>query len=137
LRSSSTARIGGAVDPERLVEPRHDEQQPDPGCGDDVRQRVEPVVARHVRDGQVVVVEDGDPSRRAAARRYVEVALRVARRHHHERHEGDERAIVLFEPVELLGQRATGGWPVVPPQLVEGRDPLGRAGRHRCLLSGA
>ena len=123
-------QLGRAVHPQGLVDARHHEQQPDLGPLGQVRQRVEPVVARPVRQEQRVVVRHVHEPGIAPARSGVLAAVRVGRRQHDERRVLDEPAAVAVEVVELLAQGALGRRRVERPQLRLGRDC-----RHAAMVS--
>jgi hypothetical protein len=97
---------GLAVDPQGLVDPGHKKDQPDPGAGEQVADRVDPVVAEPVWDQQSLVVDHLDEARRIPLRRGVAAPRRVARCDDQERRQGDKGARVLFEPRQLLLDRA-------------------------------
>ena len=68
-----------AVDPERVVDARDQEEQRDPVVGEEVRERVGELVAGAVGQEQRPLVEDADEAGRVAARRDVETAVRASR----------------------------------------------------------
>ena len=73
-----------AVDAQRLVHAGDEEEQADRRVDDDVLQRVEPVVAGPVGDGDRAVVEDGGEAGLVALRRHVGIAVAVGRADQHE-----------------------------------------------------
>ena len=129
VRSGVVAQLCRAVHPQGLVDAGHHEQQADLGPLGQVRQRVEPVVARPVGQEQRVVVGHVHEPGIAPARSGVLAAVRVGRRQHDERRVRDEPAAMAVEVVELLAQRALGRRRIERPQLGLGRDC--RHARHR------
>src|SRR5947209_17824435 len=103
-------RIGGdpgaAVDPQGLVDPGDEEDQPHSGGGEQIADRVDPVVAEPVRNQQRLVIEHLDETRRIALRRSVAAAGRVARSDYQKWRERDEGARMLLQPGQLLLDRA-------------------------------
>src|SRR4030095_2507008 len=91
-----------AIDAQRLVHPRHEEEQPDAARRDDVLERVEAIVARRVRDEQCCVVRHLDKTGLAAARRSVAASVLAGAREDDEGRELDEATAMLVEAVELL-----------------------------------
>ena len=67
-------QLGDAIDAQRLVDAGNEEQQTDLGIRDDVRQRIQPVVAGPVRDDDGVVVQHPGKARRVAARAHIGAA---------------------------------------------------------------
>src|SRR5829696_4311188 len=73
-----------AVGAQRMGDPRHEEEQPDPAVLDNVPEAVQPVVAGPVRQEQPALAFDGDEARRVAAWRRLRPAVLARGRHHHE-----------------------------------------------------
>jgi hypothetical protein len=112
---------GPPVDPQRLVEPRHQEQQADLGLGNEVGQGVEPVVARQVAERQAPRVEHGDEAGRAAAGRGVCPATRSGGQHE-ERALGDQVGGPAVEMVDGLVGDDPRWRPVALAKLLGGGD---------------
>ena len=87
-----------AVDAQRLAQPRHEKDQPDPGPRQQVADRVDPVVAEPVGDQQGLVVEHLDKARRVALWRGIAAARRIGRGDDEKRRARDKGARMLFEP---------------------------------------
>ena len=101
-----------AVDAQRVLKARHDEEQADVGVGQDVDQRVEPVVARPVGDGERAVVQHPHEADRVTARAHVGAAIAVLRA---DAQEGRTRD-------ELAGVRAEVGQALLDGQVVRGLE---------------
>jgi hypothetical protein len=84
MANVSRRAIGGdaaqTVDAQRLVHAGNDEQQADSGIVDQVLERIEPVVAGPIRDGDGGVVEDRDEAGHVALGRHVAIAGRPTSR---------------------------------------------------------
>ena len=91
-----------AVDPERVVDARDEEEQRDPVVGEEIRERVGELVARAVREEESPLVEDANEAGRVAARRDVETAVRASRGDDDERRPLDELPRERVEPVRDL-----------------------------------
>src|SRR5712691_994782 len=118
------------VHPQRLAQPGHEKDQPDARGGQEIADRVDPVIAEPVGDQQRLVVEHLDKARRVALGRGVDAARRVGRGDHQKRRQRDERARVLFQPRQLLFDRALGRLAVDRTDLRDVLDDL-----HPRLLS--
>jgi hypothetical protein len=97
---------GAAVDSERFLATRHDEDQSDVRIRQQVLHAIETPVARPIRDREAVLVEHVNEPRRVTLRRHVTPAVRVRGRYHQQGRPCDERAAVGVQRRALLQQRA-------------------------------
>ena len=111
---------GAAVDPQRLLAARHQEEEPDAGVLEQVPHPVEALVARTVRDQQGPLVHHQDEAGRVALGAHVAAARAVRGRHEHEGRPRDEGAAMLVDPADVLAQGDLGGLAHQRAQLVEG-----------------
>ena len=81
---------------------------PTEGLTQDVLQRVQPVVAGPVGDGDGPVVENGGEAGLVALRRHVGIAGAVGGADQHERALADEGAAMAVERLQFLADRAVG-----------------------------
>ena len=116
-----------AVDPHRLVEAGHHEQQRHLRVGGDVGQRIDAAVAGPVGDRQPPVGQDLDEAGRVAARRDVLVALRIGGAQHQEGRAGDEVAAVPVQPRQHLVARQRVRLAVECPQVLDIQSPRPRS----------
>jgi hypothetical protein len=131
-RDGKTRKQGGidgyrraAVDPQRLADAGDQKQQRYPRIGNDVSQRVDPVVAAPVGQQKGLRIFDGHEAGGIAARADVETPGAGTC----QRHEGgclDEGAIVRAEMVDLLVERPRHGRPVERLERGDIRDFMGR-----------
>ena len=99
-----------AVDPQRVVIARNDEQQPDARICDDVAQAVETVVAGTVRDRQRVLVKNFHEAHMVAARADIGAPVEILRAQAQERRAADEVARMPVERSQhLLDCQIVGG----------------------------
>ena len=116
LRTASGARYSRSVtisnapvDPQGLVQARHEEHQPHAGALHQVRQRVQLAVSRPIGEQQRPVVQDvGQRSGQVSPRRGVGPPVGPRRADHAERRQGQEVAAVHVQMVQHLepGPRA-------------------------------
>ena len=118
LRTASGARYSRSVtisnapvDPQGLVQARHEEHQPHAGALHQVRQRVQLAVSRPIGEQQRPVVQDvGQRSGQVSPRRGVGPPVGPRRADHAERRQGQEVAAVHVQMVQHLSpDRARGG----------------------------
>ena len=124
---------GAAVDAQRLGHARNQEEQADLARLRDVAERVEPVVAARVGNGEARVVEHRDEAGVAAPRRDVAAPVRVHRGHEDERRARDVRAAVLVECRDRFRPHSVVGLGVRLIQLVRRTDDM--VERHMPSLS--
>ena len=92
-----------AVDAQRLVNSRDHKEQANGRVLKQILQRIQPIVSWPIGDGQVVLVEHMDKTRRITARTDVHAARGMNGADHHEWRSGDEVATMCIDPCKLLG----------------------------------
>ena len=136
-RGSRERGIGGegraAVEPERLVHPRNQEQHPDERVLEHVRERVRAVVPAPIGKEDGLVVEDRDEARGVAARRAVDPPVRPGGRKHDEGRQLDEPPAMPVQAIERLPDRPLARRPVAAPQLLHRLDDVLRHFAPRTL----
>src|SRR6266550_3418016 len=103
LTASGSSKAGSVV---MLAVPLTRKVSLIPGTGEKITDRVDPVVAEPVGDQEGLVVDDLDEAGRIALWRGVAAPRRVARGNDEERRQRDKGARMLFEPRQLLLDRA-------------------------------